>query len=138
LLEHDFGFIHQVLSFTRVDNDSIIGTVREFHPMLLHYLQAVEQFGPRVFEPEELAKIRAGIRHDYFAYVGRASLVWGRRFWKWQRSGLETIGWKLRVRDVLPAIAAEVLRMAFSPGQSVERLATALRKKTTAGNAAPM
>jgi glycosyltransferase involved in cell wall biosynthesis len=45
LLEHHLGFVHQVLSFVRTDNESISSAVRDFFPIGLDNLIVVERFG---------------------------------------------------------------------------------------------
>src|SRR6185503_11552917 len=53
LLEHHLGFVHQVLSFVRTDNESISSAVRDFFPIGLDNLIVVERFGRAVLSPAE-------------------------------------------------------------------------------------
>ena len=122
LLEHDLGFVHEVLSFTRTGNDGTWTTQRDRHPLLLLALQRVELYGPKVLAAQELAAARARARRDYFGALGRQLL---RRpdpdFWRWHRQGLAVIGWRLRRRDVLAGAARALLRKLLNPGDALRR-----------------
>lgn len=133
LCEHDLGYVHQVLSFSRMDNPGVQTAVRDFNPLLLHYLMLTERFGPRVLPPQEFATERARITRDYFGYIGRAAL---RRmdaaFWSYHRTGLATIGWDLRGRDVLLAAVREVGRLLLNPGALMSTCARKARRAMSA------
>lgn len=130
LLEHDLGFVHQVLSFVRTDNVSITNSTQQFHPNLLDYLMLLERFGPSVLTREELARRGADTRKEYYAFLGRAVLrAKGRRFWDYHRGGLATIGRDLRWQDLLPASLNELLRLSLNPGQTLEQALGEIRKR---------
>ncbi|HTA94074.1 MAG TPA: glycosyltransferase family 2 protein [Polyangiaceae bacterium] len=89
LLEHDLGFVHQILSFTRVDNESVMSVVRNFDPMKVFLYIAVEHFGRQVFSDQEFAKVHAEITDEYYRYLGKNWLRRpGERFWKFQSDAL--------------------------------------------------
>src|SRR5262249_22031082 len=44
MLAQDFGFVHQVLSFVRSDNESFSSAIRGFGPIPLDFLTVVERF----------------------------------------------------------------------------------------------
>ena len=58
ILEHwDFGFVHQVLSFTRRDNESTLPAIEQFQPYeLLRYIIA-QRFAAVFLESSEAAFI---------------------------------------------------------------------------------
>ncbi len=121
LFEHDLGYVHQVLSFSRADNPGILTSVRDFNPLLLHYLMLIERYGPVVLPPEELTRVRSRIHRDYYQYLGSAALRRpGPRFWEYHRRGLATLNLPLRWPDVVFGTAIEILRLGLTP----ERLAT--------------
>jgi glycosyltransferase involved in cell wall biosynthesis len=129
LLDHDLGYVHQVLSFSRADNPSIMTAARPFNPMLLNYVILMEGFGARVLSPEEFARARSGIWRDYSRYL--AQEWWRRRepgFWEYHRRGLATLGRALRRRDVLPWVLEEALRMALNPETTSRRVLGRFRR----------
>jgi hypothetical protein len=129
LLEHDLGFVHQVLSFTRTENDSLWAQSQAFSPLLLNQLLALEQFGERVLAADELARARAGARSEYFRALGRHAVRRpGRAFWEYHRRGLALLGWKLDWLEVAPWTVAELLRIVLNPENTLRRVARKLRK----------
>lgn len=130
LLEYDLGYVHQVLSFSRADNPGILTSLRDFNPLLLHYLMLIERYGPRLLAPEEFARVRSRIHRDYFQYLGRAALRRpGPGFWAYHKRGLGTIGRDFRRRDVARGVALEILRLALNPEAVVERVAEKMRRR---------
>jgi hypothetical protein len=116
LLEHDLGFVHQVLSFTRTENDSIWTRLRTYEPLSLYYLTAIELYGDKVLSGRDLARARADARRDYFQALGRRVLrVPGRRFWEYHRTGLAVIGWRLRGLPIFLSALAELLHIVLNP-----------------------
>ncbi len=131
LLEHDLGFVHQVLSFLRVDNPSITGSTRSFNPGHLDYLIAVERYGPEVLSGPEYEALSSREWTSYKMFLGSSCLR--RRssaFWDYHRKGLATIGCELRMREVLPYAAAAAARLALNPWSTLQRLASALRGRS--------
>jgi glycosyltransferase involved in cell wall biosynthesis len=112
LLGNDLGFVPQVLSFLRTDNESISSAARRFDPDPLDHLILLERYGPAVLSEEELDVQR---RREWSAYLGglrRSMLRSGSRDrWRYHAAGLETIGVRLRLRDLLPSRLKEVLRV---------------------------
>jgi glycosyltransferase involved in cell wall biosynthesis len=130
LLEHDLGFVHQVLSFSRTDNVSISSSARDLNSSDLDYLIVLERFGPAVLTAEELKRQRAHSHGGYFRFLGRALLrAQGRRFWDYHRSGLATLGWDLKWRRVVAEAGLEALRLAMNPRSSVEQAIADIRKR---------
>jgi len=130
LMHYDLGYIHQMLSFSRLHRDSILGTVDEFNPLLLHYFIAIETFGKDLFAPEDFAELRRRIRKDYFGYLGATMLRrWNRRLWEFHRAGVSTLGQKLSWRDVALPMLSEAGRLLLNPENTLERIFTQARNR---------
>jgi glycosyltransferase involved in cell wall biosynthesis len=94
ILEHaDFGFVHQVLSFSRVETNSISGRARDHGPAYLDRVIALETHGPRYLSPAELDASRRQWWSLYYEILGKG-LLNGRDqdFWAYHERGLRTIG----------------------------------------------
>lgn len=123
LLEHDLGFIHEVLSFTRTENESIWTHATPFNPLALFRFLTVELYGGRVLAREEFERVRTKARREYFQYLGQQSLRGrGREFWDYHRAGMAALPGKLGWRDVLPWTVTEALRLAFNPESTLRQL----------------
>lgn len=128
LLEHDLGFVHQVLTFLRTGNESISSAVNSFNSEILDHLIAVERFGGAVLDEGELKTWRATCRRNYLRFLGR-SVFRPPEFWRYHRAGLAMIGWDLRPHDMWPYALAELLRLALDPPRLVKRSMAMLRRR---------
>jgi hypothetical protein len=120
LLEHDFGFVHQVLAFLRTDNISIMSAARRFNPDPLDHLIALERYGPRVLTAEEHERQHRNEWRAYLGFLGESVLR--RRepaFWKYHREGLAQGGHSLGWRQLLPATLRATARVALHPFSTV-------------------
>ncbi|HEX3776569.1 MAG TPA: glycosyltransferase family 2 protein [Polyangiaceae bacterium] len=121
LLEHDLGYVPQILSFLRTDNESIMSAARRFNPVPLDHLILLERFGRQVLSAEEFERQSSAEWRAYWGFLG-ASLLAGRgpEFWNYHRRGLNTIGRSLSKRDLLVPTLKQFSRMALNPLQTAE------------------
>ena len=93
LREHDFGFVHQILSFKRLEPGSIWGHMRGYKPRFVSRLMQLKLHGPYFLTKEEQARHEA--EHEA-AYVRFLAWAWVRRrdemFWEFHRKALATVG----------------------------------------------
>lgn len=98
-----FGFVHQVLSFLREDNESISTSIGSFNPHLLSKVMDLHQFGQLYLTKGELEAACRYHERRYFNYLGLSRLL-GRRdpaFWAHHEKGLTIIGIDLKRRSLL-------------------------------------
>lgn len=120
LRTHDFGFVHQVLSFMRMDNLSISTSVRNFNPNGLDRLIVVNDFGKDFLSADEYAAVLARAERNYYGDLGRSMLRFrGRRFWDYHREGLATIGRTLHWRKLLPGALRELAELTLNPKRTL-------------------
>jgi glycosyltransferase involved in cell wall biosynthesis len=131
LLNHDLGFVHQVLSFTRTDNDSIWTRASSNNPILLHYLTGLELYGARFLDCVALRKARRATRNEYFAWLGREALhLPGKKFWDYHRHGLASAGIALHWTDLIPWSVAEVAHIVLNPENTLRRALQRRRRRS--------
>jgi glycosyltransferase involved in cell wall biosynthesis len=113
LQEADFGFVHQVLTYTRRDNVSIMSGLRTFGVLLTTEVVAIHRYGPMLLSREELGPRRRALEHRYYLLLGEA--VWRRRprqFWEFHRQALRWCGTDLsRIRIAAYAGLAVLYRV---------------------------
>ena len=117
LANADMGFVHQVLSFTRVGNGGVLTGIEGFHWRVLESYLALRKYGPQFLSPEELERAIRPIRAEYFRVLGEANVL-GREeeFWNYHRRGLATIGEKLPSSlSIAHHVARGVLKAAVKP-----------------------
>lgn len=123
LQDGDFGFVHQVLTFTRTDNESITMGWGAFNPMLLTALLCCRKFGKMYLDEDEYSQRMAQLEKEYWRYLGESVLRrHGRDFWEFHGSGLRSIdetfsGWR-KLRHTIAAF----VDLALNPKSTIERL----------------
>jgi glycosyltransferase involved in cell wall biosynthesis len=91
-----FGFVHQVLSFSRVDVSSVISRARELSSDLLDRLLQLYKFGPLYLERSELVRCLDDRKLSYYRFLARRFLAGNSvEFWQYHRSGLRSGGQRI-------------------------------------------
>jgi glycosyltransferase involved in cell wall biosynthesis len=92
----NFGFVHQVLTYSRRDNESILSRSRAYG--LLHWsrLAVVVTHGRNYLSEEEYHRCRKDAERRLFLYLSRCALRGRNRdFWETHRQGLAPLGYTL-------------------------------------------
>ena len=129
LSQWDFGFVHQVLSFTRRQNESLSSARRSIDPAhRLDRLLVTLRFGPQYLDAEEFARCRARAETAYYRFLGERTLYrTPPEFWRYHEEGLATVGATLdRWRWWRARLGAAISQLA-NPIRLVRRLAGFLR-----------
>jgi hypothetical protein len=123
LKDWDFGFVHQVLSYTRRDNESLISTYRTFHLMLLSEFLNIHKYGPIFLTAEENKKRTAELRRQYLLMLGESLLRRREKaFWEFHKSGLAVAGLDLRWRSIWCYGILAALKLILNPLDTSVRL----------------
>jgi hypothetical protein len=124
----DFGFVHQVLSFTRMDDEGLSADWRKYGGFGRGgALADLVKFGPVYLDPRESeTRVNEHLR-QYYRYLGREALQ--RRdadFWRHHRERLASVGMELERSRVVAAAAVamldSVLALNVWPWALVKRL----------------
>jgi len=128
----DFGFVHEVLTYTRRHNESATSMVKRLGTNQLARLQALEDHGPYFLAPDELVRRRREASGDYYRFLARQLLAQqGREFWQYHRHGLERMGRPLSYARLGVALASELLDTRSSAGHVI----AGIRRRAAARNA---
>lgn len=123
LQRSDFGFVHQVLSFTRVEHETTNSAAARLRTTLAAHLDDLLKFGPACFEPDELERLLAAHVRNYHAFLADNALRFrGREFWRFHAERLRRAGHplgRLRLAGLVGLKAADAL---FNPKRTVENL----------------
>ena len=120
LLDHDFGFVHQVLTFSRYQKGSITHNVSTFYSRQIDRILCLDAYGQRYLEPDEYNRCMAHAWRVYYEGLGRQWLAerfrgTSQEFWEFHRRRLSGIGMTIdRGRLAFGAFLA-FLRAAGSP-----------------------
>jgi glycosyltransferase involved in cell wall biosynthesis len=93
LRDHDFGFVHQVLTFTRRDNGSLTGMAQRYRPNILDDLIVLKKYGRYYLDETEYSACLDRSHARYYDFLSESIL--SRKpadFWEYHANGLRTIG----------------------------------------------
>ena len=95
----NFGFVHQVLTYSRRDNESILSRMRTFGLLYLFRLGVVVAHGRDYLSAEEYNRCLKDAERQYFLYLSKCALR-GRsqEFWEVHRNGLASLKYTLDSR----------------------------------------
>jgi glycosyltransferase involved in cell wall biosynthesis len=119
----DFGFVHQVLTYTRVRPDSLSAATTELDTWFSSMLQLLVEHAPDYLTHEERDALLARHVKQYYRFLGK-SLMLGRdeEFWKYHKSALSKAGIASnRIRLAKGALETLCLA-ALNPGDTVLRM----------------
>jgi glycosyltransferase involved in cell wall biosynthesis len=142
ILQHwDFGFVYQVLSFTRTENESILHQV--LLPMAAHPLAQyviAQRYSAIFVGVNESASIIAQYKLQYYRALARAALrLRGRAFWRFHKVGLKALG-EHEKHDwpyLALIIGTELLWLASNPGMTTVEALRGLKPKIGSKRGAP-
>jgi len=120
LLDCDFGFVHQVLCYTRIHADSQTSQGAKLGTLIHSAMNDLLVYGHNFLSPEELEKSKASVMNWYYSWLARR--IYERRvdkeFWSLQKSRLREMGITLS-RARLYRTAALLAIKAFGSSPSV-------------------
>jgi len=124
LAEHDLGFIHQVLTFSRVDAESLSSEVARFGPGPIRRFMFAVRYGPQFFSGDEYRKYLKRETDFYGHFLGESLFQFKKKeFWQFQRRGLQLVGFDFW-RVGLPKYALlELIDIVGNPKKTIGRLA---------------
>jgi hypothetical protein len=85
----DFGFVHQVLTFTRRPAEARTAFSRRLNSYLAERVIALQTFGPEFLSAGELRR-RRQLQHQYYAFLGRNLNRDEDAFWDYHRRAMAT------------------------------------------------
>jgi glycosyltransferase involved in cell wall biosynthesis len=118
-----FGFVHQVLSFSRVDIGSVMSRAQESSSDLLDRLLQLQKFGPLYLEPGELLACLNDRKVSYYRFLARRFLAGNSgEFWQYHNSGLRSGDQRIEKLRLFKHVCLELLRLLANPGSTISLL----------------
>jgi glycosyltransferase involved in cell wall biosynthesis len=98
----DFGFIHQVLSYTRRHNETNTMFTRRINTFLLEDLMILKQYGASYLSEEELKTILKIHLKKYYRFLGGSLLrKKGKEFWEYHFSRFKKMEYPISITRLL-------------------------------------
>ena len=109
----DFGFVHQVLSYSRRQPGSFTDLIKDYLTQKLDEMIVVDRYGPDFLSADELDACSQRKQRNYYRALARRWLKefgrWDPDFWSYQRDALATIDREVEpvriARELLPGLA---------------------------------
>jgi len=116
LEHHDFGFVHQVLTYSRVRPGSLTSMAQSLNSNLAHNLYFLTNYGPKYLDERELEhEVRKRLR-TYYSYLGEQIYKRrGKKFWTFHREKLAAAGHPLSVPRLVLSAMSYALDLVLNP-----------------------
>ena len=119
----DFGFVHQVLTYTRERRESLTTYSKEINTYLAGWLTALIRHGRGHLTEGEYSFCINRCLTDYYAFLGDALIRRrNRKFWEFHRNKLESLGVGFSRCRITLAAVTKVGRLLLNPERTLERL----------------
>lgn len=130
LAEHDLGFIHQVLTFSRKDDESTLAELFRFGPGPLRKFMFAKIYGPQFLSADEFRAHLRSTTQAYGRFLAESAFQFrGKEFWDFQRRGLTAADATLASIGFSKYLLLEVLDIIFNPKKTVGRLFQLMKSK---------
>lgn len=112
----DFGFVHQVLTYSRDDNGGIMSRVSRFGLKLFLHLSMLVAHGKDYLSKEEYDLCLKCAEREYFIHLTKAACALrpeSRDFWEFHRTGLASINYSLGWRSLWKWVPRAILEKSW-------------------------
>jgi hypothetical protein len=139
LKAHDFGFVHQVLSYNRKGEDSrTTAYLDRVGSQAGADLDEVTKFGPFYLSRDEHATRLREVTRNYYRFLARSVLEFrGREFWHYHDTHLKAMGYAIRWPRLAFHVLGRVADIVLNPKRTLESIARRLRSTRVAPEASP-
>lgn len=123
LVDWDFGFVHEVLTFSRTQEGSTFAWRESHDPYgLLDRHICVIRYADEYLSEGDAEDLRRRSRSSYYDFLAKqALLLRGRSFWRYHRKGLATVELRLEPMRLLQHLAVQMFTFAREPHRIVRR-----------------
>lgn len=102
LENHDFGYVHQVLSYTRRHNETNTTLARRLNSYMLEGLMILQHYGPVYLEEDELEEMIKWRMKRYYRFLGGSLFrKKEKEFWQYHFSQRKKIGDPISITRLL-------------------------------------
>jgi glycosyltransferase involved in cell wall biosynthesis len=129
LKDCNFGFVHQVLTFSRRDNPSLMKSLLDFDCPIAFQIFMQREFGHDFLTPDEDRAQMQWRERAYFQTLADGVVeLKGREFWKFHRAMLKRMGYSFRSAHVWRLLLGGVGDIVLNPKRTVTLFIDSLRR----------
>lgn len=140
LQKHDFGFVHQVLSFNREggDDSKTTGFLQRVNSYPVADIEEMVKFGPAYLTKEEHQRRLRETINSYYRFLAQSVLARrSKEFWDYHRKRLKVVGMKINYFRLARNVLYRMADYIFNPKRTIERLMKKLFKPSRPANPNP-
>jgi glycosyltransferase involved in cell wall biosynthesis len=124
LQDSDFGFVHQVLTYSRLHSDAATSFSERFNTFLLGTLTILTKYGHIYLDSSEYESFLKQHMKVYYTFLGQSIFHRrGKEFWDYHKNGIGHLGYSFSRTKLLETKFLEVIDALFNPKETVERIA---------------
>ncbi len=125
----DFGFVHQILTFRRMQEGSLTSLSKRLNTYLPGVLYELVNYGSKYLSDDELKSRTKEHLGDYYRYLGKQIYTWpGREFLSFHRGKLAEVGYPLSVWGLTFAAISYALDLLLNPKATAEAVVRRLHR----------
>ena len=133
----DFGFVHQVLSFERVDDESITASIIHFAPYALDRYITTQRYASVFLEPREASFLRKKSRREYYRVLAKAAIQLREpAYWRYHQVGLKVLKETINGPYLVLQVVLTSLWLALNPGMTAIAAVRAWKRRRKSSMAA--
>ncbi len=117
ILQHaDFGFVYQILTFSRPRPGSNTATARDLESYVLGNLSAIITHGPAFLSSQEYELRREQWLKQYYQVLAKSFLrMRDKKFWEFHRARIDRLGYPLNQARLAKAVVRELFESLTRP-----------------------
>jgi glycosyltransferase involved in cell wall biosynthesis len=116
LAQSDLGFVHQVLTFTRLHEQSATSKNAPLDTTLPGHLETVLKYGPVFLTQTEFARKKREYLHAYYSGLARRMIRAPEyRYWRFHKERLRQLGISINFFRLAAIMPIEVVKLCFAP-----------------------
>ena len=125
LQQSDFGFVHQILTYTRRHNESITSKVKRLETIHAEMVGCFLRYGPLVLDEEEFEVRRHEVVQGYYRMLARHAFQRNdANFWAYHRRNLAALGLPFEWQRLARPLFLESVDALLHIKHTVRKLAT--------------
>src|SRR5262249_17003034 len=122
LRDSDFGFVHQILTYTRVRPESLSSVSSDLQTYLAGMLRVLLVYGPEYLSEKELDSLIRRHAADYYRFLGKCLLLGRRQIVKYHNEKLTEAGLRFEWPRVVAGMLSTVWKLALHPFSTGEKV----------------
>jgi glycosyltransferase involved in cell wall biosynthesis len=124
LQEHDFGYVHQVLSYNRRGEDSrTTHFLQRVNSYVVADIEELARFGPTYLTDEERERRLRQATKRYYQFLAQSVLeMRGKQFWGYHRERMQSLGLSIDYFKLSRFVLYRILDALLNPKRAVEFL----------------